>query len=402
MGTRELTGAARVAVAAAYAAQGFGYATVVTALPAVKERQGIDDTAVSLVVLLVCLTAAAGSVVAERVAVRRGSRVALLGGLAAQAVALPVAALSSPLVPFVAGLALYGLGLGLVDAAGGIQGVLVQRRVGRPVMSGFFACYTAAAVAGALVMSALVGGTGVPGAAAAMLLAAALLAGALVIGRGRLVPVDVPLAGGGLAAAPPRVPLPARGIVVFGSVVLAAFVADSAVSTWSTVYLHDVLLASAGTAPLGYAAYQASVLVTRLVGDRAVRHVGRAPVAAATATAATLGLVLVALVPSAVAAVIGFAVVGVGVGALVPLAFSAAGELDPARVDEVVARVNLFTYAGAVLGAVAVGLLADGPGLALAFLLPAALVAPTVATARRFALPGAVAVGERTGRPAAR
>ncbi|MFF1530736.1 MFS transporter [Cellulomonas sp. NPDC058312] len=402
MGTRELTGAARVAVAAAYAAQGFGYATVVTALPAVKERQGIDDTAVSLVVLLVCLTAAAGSVVAERVAVRRGSRVALLGGLAAQAVALPVAALSTPLVPFVAGLALYGLGLGLVDAAGGIQGVLVQRRVGRPVMSGFFACYTAAAVAGALVMSALVGGTGVPGAAGAMLLAAVLLAGALVIGRGRLVPVDVPLAGGGLAAAPPRVPLPARGIVVFGSVVLAAFVADSAVSTWSTVYLHDVLLASAGTAPLGYAAYQASVLVTRLVGDRAVRHVGRAPVAAATATAATLGLVLVALVPSAVAAVIGFAVVGVGVGALVPLAFSAAGELDPARVDEVVARVNLFTYAGAVLGAVAVGLLADGPGLALAFLLPAALVAPTVATARRFALPGAVAVGERTGRPAAR
>jgi MFS family permease len=403
MGTRELTGAARVAVAAAYAAQGFGYATVVTALPAVKERQGIDDTAVSLVVLLVCLTAAAGSVVAERVAVRRGSRVALLGGLAAQAVALPVAALSTPLVPFVAGLALYGLGLGLVDAAGGIQGVLVQRRVGRPVMSGFFACYTAAAVAGALVMSALVGGTGVPGAAGAMLLAAVLLAGALVIGRGRLDPVDVPLAGGGPAVAPsPRVPLPARGIVVFGSVVLAAFVADSAVSTWSTVYLHDVLLASAGTAPLGYAAYQASVLVTRLVGDRAVRHVGRAPVAAATATAATLGLVLVALVPSAVAAVIGFAVVGVGVGALVPLAFSAAGELDPARVDEVVARVNLFTYAGAVLGAVAVGLLADGPGLALAFLLPAALVAPTVATARRFALPGAVAVGERTGRPAAR
>jgi MFS family permease len=73
----------------------------------------------------------------------------------------------------------------------------------------------------------------------------------------------------------------------------------------------------------------------------------------------------------------------VGVGALVPLAFSAAGELDPSRVDEVVARVNLFNYAGAVLGAVAVGLLADGPGLALAFLLPAAVVAPTVGAARR-------------------
>jgi MFS family permease len=377
------TAPARVAVSAAYAAQGFGYATVVTALPAFKDRQGIDDAAVSLVVLLVCVAAAVGSVAAERVAARRGSRTAVLLGLAVQAVALPLVAVSAPMVPFVAGFALYGAGLGMVDAASGIQGVLVQRRYGRPVMSGFFACYTAAAVVGALVMSALVAAAGVPGAAGALVVAAAGLAGALVLARTRLVAADLPLAAPGGPAAAPRGALPTRGIWLVGSVVLAAFVADSAVSTWSTVYLHDVLLASAAVAPLGYAAYQAAILATRVVGDRLVLRTGRGPLVAATATAATLGLLLVALVPSTGAAVVGFAVVGVGVGALVPLAFSAAGELDPSRVDEVVARVNLFNYAGAVLGAVAVGLLADGPGLALAFLLPAVVVAPTVGVARR-------------------
>lgn len=382
--------AARLAVAAAFAAQGFGYATVVTALPALKERQGIDDTAVSLVVLLVCVAAAAGSVVAERVATRRGSRAALLLGLAVQAVALPAVALSVPAVPFVAGFVVYGVGLGLVDAASGIQGVLVQRRYGRPVMSGFFACYTAGAVAGALAMSALVGGAGVPGAAGALGVAAVALAAAALTGRRRLVPVDLPLLTAAAAGVPPaapappaRGPLPTRGIWLVGGVVLAAFVADSAVSTWSTVYLHDVLLASGAVAPLGYAAYQGAVLLARLAGDRLVARTGRAALVAGAAAVATAGLVLVALVPSTAAAVLGFAVVGAGVGALVPLAFSAAGDLDPARTDEVVARVNVFTYAGAVLGAVAVGLLADGPGLALAFLLPAALVAPTVATARR-------------------
>jgi hypothetical protein len=70
----------------------------------------------------------------------------------------------------------------------------------------------------------------------------------------------------------------------------------------------------------------------------------------------------------------------------VPLAFSAAGELDPTRVDEVIARVNLFNYAGAILGAVLVGLLADAPGLGLAFLLSAVLVAPTAVSARRFGM----------------
>jgi MFS family permease len=103
----------------------------------------------------------------------------------------------------------------------------------------------------------------------------------------------------------------------------------------------------------------------------------------------------VALVPAVGAAVAGFAVVGVAVGVLVPLAFSAAGDLDPARTDEVVARVNVFTYAGAVLGAVAVGLLADGPGLALGFLLPAVLVAPVAAAARSVARGGAAV--ERAG-----
>jgi MFS family permease len=182
---------ARVAVSGAYAAQGLGYATVVTALPAFKERQGIDDTAVSMIVLLVCVTAAGGSVLAERLSTRRGSRTAVLLGLALQAVALPLVALATPMVPFVAGFAIYGLGLGMVDASAGIQGVLVQHRYGRAVMSGFFACYTAAAIVGALVMSALVGAGSGPGAGGALVVAAVVLVGALLLGRPRLVGSDL-------------------------------------------------------------------------------------------------------------------------------------------------------------------------------------------------------------------
>lgn len=69
---------------------------------------------------------------------------------------------------------------------------------------------------------------------------------------------------------------------------------------------------------------------------------------------------------------------------LVPVAFGAAGELDPAHSDQVVARVNLFTYAGAILGAVVLGLLADGPGLGPAFLLPAAALAGILLLVRWF------------------
>jgi MFS family permease len=368
-----------LAVGALYAAQGLGYAVVVTALPTLKDRYSITDTVVSLIILLVCVAAAGGSVLADRAAGRWGSRAAAVAGLALEAVALVLIASPVPLPVFIAAFGIYGVGLGMVDAAGAMQGVLVQQRLGKAVMSGFFAWYTAAAIVGALVMSGLAGA----GWSASIAIVAAAIVGTAtcVIGRARL---DPGLTGTAVAAAAPRAALPRRGIAIFGMVIFAAFAVDSAVSTWSTVYLSDVLLTSAAVAPLGYAAYQAAILITRLGGDWLVRRHGRPVLAVVTALLTVLGCALVALVPIAWAAVAGFALAGFGVGALVPLAFSSAGELDVARSDAIIARVNLFNYAGAVLGSVLVGLLADGPGLATGFFVPLLLVVPVLALARAF------------------
>ncbi|WP_159808785.1 MFS transporter [Cellulomonas citrea] len=373
----------RIGVAATYAAQGFGYASAVTALPGMKSKVGIDDATVSLTVLLGCVTAAGGSMLAEWVSTRRSSRVALLLGLSVQVIALPLLALSPSMVLFVAAFGIYGLGLGMVDASSNIQGVLVQHKAGRSVMSTFFAAYTGAAIAGALSMSQLAHLGSQTGAVTGLLVAAVAIAGAVALSRGWLVTSGAVTFGAGHPA-PAKAPLPTRGIWLFGMMVAVAFVADSAVSTWSTVYLHDTLAAGAVLAPLGYAAYQVAILATRLGGDRLVARTGRAPMVAVSVAIGIGGLVLVALTHNATGAVAGFALVGVGVGTLVPLTFSAAGELAPARVDEVISRINLFNYAGAVLGAVTLGLLSSGPGLGPAFILPAVLLVPALVLARRF------------------
>lgn len=368
----------RIAVTAAYAAQGFGYAAVVTSLPALKARQGVDDTVVTIVVLGICVTAALGSMLADIVAVRRGSRSALVVGLALQAVALALVAM--PMAPWVffAAFALYGTGLGCVDAASAMQGVSVQRRHGSPLLGGFFAGYTAAAIVGALAVAALSAISPAPtstalGLAAVLALAVAAV-GTRLFAAGR--------ADG--ASAADRGPLPRRVIWVFGAVLLVAFVTDSAVSTWSTIYLHDDLSAAAWLAPLGYGAYQAAVLVARLATDPLARRVGARILVAAAIAVAAAGCAIVALVPVPGAAVTGFALAGVSTGVLVPVAFSAAGDADPAHSDEIVARVNIFTYAGAVVGAVGVGVLADGPGLAAGFLVPGIALVALLATVRAF------------------
>ena len=377
-------------IGAGYAAQGLGYAAVVTALPMFKERQGFDDALVSVILLLVVVAAAGGSMVADKVAARWGSRFALAGGLAAVGVALGLTTFQTPTGVFVAVLIGYGVGLGTVDASLSMQGVLVQARLGRSVMNRLFAAYTAAAIAAALLMSAFVaGGAGASVAVGTAGAFALLIAVAGWQGYEPARTVQPDLTGHPRPRGNTR-----RVVLICGTLIFTAFLADSAVSTWSTVYLHDSLLAADSVAPLGYAAYQFAVLVSRLAGDHVVPRTGRAAAATASLLACAVGCGLVAAVPSITVAVVGFALTGLGVGVLVPLAFSAAGHAVPGNSDEVIARVNLFNYGGALLGAVLLGLLSEPVGLRVAFLLPVVgllLTLPVVRQLRHLTAPAPAA-----------
>jgi MFS family permease len=365
-------------IGAGYAAQGLGYAAVVTALPSFKDRQHIDDTFVSALLLLVVVAAAGGSILADQVAARWGSRYALASGLFLAGAGLAGTTVWSPNAIFAMVLFGYGIGLGAVDASLSMQGVLVQARLGRSVMSRLFAAYTAAAIAAALIMSgSLESGAG---AAVAVGVAAvyAILVGALgwrLFEPGRTLRSSVAHAEGGRSVRPI--------VIVCGMLIFTAFLVDSAVSTWSSVYLQDSLAAAASVAPLGYAAYQAAVLVSRLVADHLVPRAGRAPIALGALAVCGIGCGLVVALPAIGAAVTGFAIAGIGVGVLVPLAFSAAGEAAMESSDEVIAKVNLFNYGGALLGAVLLGALSEPIGLQWAFLIPVVAVVATLPLARR-------------------
>lgn len=377
--TTTSAGLERIAVTAAYAAQGLGYASLVTALPAFKDRYSIGDDTVALVTLTVVLAAAAGSWIADLIAIRWGSRTALVAGLAAEAIALAFIGLPVPFAPFWVACAIFGVGLGAVDAASAMQGVIVQRRLGLPIMGSFFAAWTAATIVAALAMS---GGAITP------------LGASLALGVAAIVAAVVATAGSRLfdplrertedSHGPNRPPLPRAGIWVFGFVIFAAFALDSTVATWSSVYMRDDLDASKAVSPLGYALYSACMLAARLVTDAAVRHIGRVRLAVAAASLAAMGALLVGSLPVTAGAVIGFALAGAGVGALVPIAFSGAGDLEPKRGDEIIARVNLFNYVGALVGAVLPGVLSGVIGLHWAFVIAACAVAPVVLASRRF------------------
>src|SRR5690349_1013311 len=310
MTATEPTGGTRARwIGAGYAAQGLGYAAVVTALPMFKERQGFDDAMVSVILLLVVVAAAGGSLLADAVAARWGSRFALAGGLLTVGATLGLTTFQTPTAVYIAVLIAYGVGLGAVDASLSMQGVLVQARLGRSVMSRLFAAYTAAAITAALLMS----GNAASGGGAALSVGAAAVFAALVVvlGFGSLEPARTVLPeaapGSSVAGEKRRNDGTRRVVWVCGAFIFTAFLADSAVSTWSSVYLDDSLLATAAVVPLGYAAYQAAVLISRLAGDHVVPRIGRAAAAIGSLLICAVGLGIVVALPLIVPAIVGFA-----------------------------------------------------------------------------------------------
>ncbi|GAA1695162.1 MFS transporter [Microbacterium sediminicola] len=370
-----------VAAAGAYGVQGLGYAVVVTALPSFQARHALDETAVSLILLGVVVAAAAGSVLADLLAVRRNSRFAVIVGFALQIIGLTGAALSPEIVLFVVSILVYGVGLGTIDAASNMQGVLVQRHWGRPILGRLFAVYTVAAIVGAMAMSA--GISLGSGATFALLIAAGMQLVYLLAASRALDPERAARQAGTKAGRLPRMPIFVVGLVVF-----AVFTMDAGLSTWSSVHLVDMGTAAA-LAPLGYALYQAGVLIARLAVDPVERRVGTRRVALAALIAGAVGSIAFALIPVFGVAVFALFLAGLCSGALIPIAFGMAGRIDPARSDEIVARVNIYNYGGALIGTVGVGLLLDAGGPALAFIVPALVLLLALPALRSHATPKA-------------
>jgi sugar phosphate permease len=393
---------ARVATAAGFAAQGLMFAVLLTHLPQFTDRYQVSEGTITLIVLMVLVLAGIGSLLSEVLAAATSSRTALRCGLLVVAAAGATIGLASEFVVLVAGFAVFGIGAGAVDAAVNMQGVAVQHRYGRSIITSFHAAWSGAAIIGALYVA---GGErlSVSLPVSIVPIAVVVLAIAAVAGP-YLLPLDELESD---PAPPVESVRPKRSLsttvrspmFVLGLAMTCFWAVDSGVSNWSSLYLQDVLKADSSAA-LGYALYQAAGLVSRLFGDLAVQRLGAVFTVRAAAVVGTLGSVLVVLAPGPLVAIIGFGLAGAGLPMVAPLCFTAAGTLARARtltgsvvsvsaanaaVDSAVARLNVFNYLGSLLGAVLIGGIATATDLRIGFIVPILLAATMFFLANAFA-----------------
>ncbi|KNB49895.1 MFS transporter [Streptomyces caatingaensis] len=380
---------ARRAVAAVFAVHGAVTGNFATRIPWIRDHLSLEAGELGLALAFPAVGAALAMPLAGRVAHRLGSRAALRLLLALWCASLALPPLSPGLPVLCAALLAYGAASGVADVAMNALGVETEERMGRPIMSGLHGMWSAGALAGSAA-GTLPAHAGTDarlhlGAAAAVLTVLGLLVcGGVLDLRPR--PEEHP---------PPRFARPPRAALVIGAVGFCAVFAEGASLEWSAVYLRDVLGSGAGLAAACTTAFSCAMAVARFAGDAAVRRFGPVRTVRAGGVLAAGGGLAVVTAPHAALAIAGFALLGLGIAVVVPLAFAAAARSgpEPARA---IAGVATITYTSGLIAPSAIGQVADATSLTVSFGLVTVLAAVLAAAAGALRVPAASAGRSRS------
>jgi predicted MFS family arabinose efflux permease len=376
----------RAATFGAFFLNGAMIGTWVAQIPFVQDRLDVSKATIGLALLCMATGALIAMPLTGQVLDRRSSatvtRTAAL--LYLPLLALPVFAPS----PVLLGLALvaFGAANGAMDVAMNAHGVAVERAVGKPIMSSLHAGWSFGGLAGSGGV-ALATALGVDPRVEGVIASAVLWVMAVGI-TARLGGASAHSEHGSSGFA-----LPSRGVLLIGALCFLVMVTEGAMGDWSGIYLKHDLGAGASAAATGFAGFSLGMALARLTGDSIAHRWGSGRLLSAGMGLVTVALAATLLIGEPVIAVIGFALVGIGIANAVPLLFSAAGRVPPSGPS--LAAVFTVGYTGFIVGPPLIGVLAD------AISLPAALGLLCVAGLAVTLLGRRAADAEAAGRRAA-
>jgi MFS family permease len=356
------TPAVRAATAATYAAfigSGFAFASWASRIPQVRDRLDLDSVTLGLVLLAIAVGSLLALPLAGPVVTRLGSARTVMAMAVLLGVGLITAALGSlvGVVPVMIGLFLLGFGNGAWDVAMNVQGTVVERHLGRSIMSRFHAGFSVGTVAGALLGAAMVT---LHVAVVVHLIAVALVVTVAVVWYARRFVADhdqtepettgeAPRDGALAAWREPRT-------LLIGVFVLAFTFAEGVGNDWISVAAIDGHHVSAALGTLAFAGFLTAMTAGRWFGPGLLDRYGRTPVVRTLAGVGIAGVALFVFGPSPIYAYAGALLWGLGASLGFPVGMSAAGD-EPHRAAARVSVVASIGYCAFLTGPPVIGFL---------------------------------------------
>jgi MFS family permease len=365
----------RIAVTGVFVVHGLLFASWTAHIPHVKAQLGLTDATLGFALVGGPVGSVCAMVVSAYLLPRLGSRRIVQIALVGYCAAGPLVGLTGSLPALLGALFVWGAFQGSLDVAMNTQAITVERAGRRVLMSGLHGSWSIGSFAGAGV-GALAVGAGITLTSQLLVLGtlALLVAGLLTT---RMLPDAAAQHGAAKAAdgSDRRSTTVSRwsgGMALLSTIAFASMLCEGATANWSAVYLAGSLHAAGAESGLGYATFALAMVTIRLSGNRLLTRYRPDRLLPTLAVLATVGFAVGLLIGRPVAALAGFACLGVGLASVVPAVFSAAGRIPGLHAGTAVATVSACGWAGFVCGPPLIGRLASLSSLPIAlFLLPA-------------------------------
>jgi MFS family permease len=240
--------------------------------------------------------------------------------------------------------------------------VFVERAYGRPIMASFHAWFSIGLLLGSVV--------------------AAFAAHFDVAVSTQLAVTGVVLVVGFVATVPflpaDEAPVPGRAhrralspqLALLGAIAFCSSIGEGAATAWSNVYVRESLHAGKTLGTIAYAFYAVCASTSRLSADRVLHRLGRRRFLRAAGLLAAAGTATGLAIGTIPGAFVAFAFMGIGLAAVIPTVFGAAGNQPGYTAGEGLATVTLLYWPAFLLGPAIIGTLAQATSLRTAFFVP--------------------------------
>lgn len=336
-------------------------------VPYVKQGFHLDEAQLGLLLLCTGLGSVLALPLAGPMCNRYGAKRTIYasGVLLGVALALVAANINLWMTAFM--LVVFGMCTVTIDVAANVNGVTLEERFKKPMMSGFHGGYSLGTLIGAASMSMLLT-MGIEILPAALMVLSVTLA-YFFWGCQELLCKDELGIGTQTeqkAQSKSRFYIPPLVLLV-GIACFVLYSSEGAVMSWSAVFVHQERGVDLRFAGFFYTAFAICMTVMRLCGNKLVKRFGARRIVVYGSVLVALGLLMVAFVPSLLVTIVGFALIGIGAANIVPQLMSYAGHIKGMSVQNIISVITALGYSGILLGPVIIGFCANQYGLPITF-----------------------------------
>ncbi|QLI83127.1 MFS transporter [Chitinibacter fontanus] len=341
----------QLAIATLFLVLGFNFGTWASRIPALKVQLGLSTAEVGFLLLASGLGAVFSFPITASVLHKFGSKMACMiaGGL------LPLVLIGLALAPnyptALLVMVFEGVLASLLNVGMNAQGVKAETVGKQAIMSRLHAVFSLGGLAAALFASAM---TFISDVVLWHFLSAAIILWfAVAISIGHLL-LDKQEQGNGK-----RFALPTGIALWLGLMALCGTIVEGSMSDWSALYLKDVVGASLQWVPLGIAFFSVTMFIARWFGDGWRTRFGAPKMLLWGGVISGVGLFTALLIGGLIPALLGFALVGLGMAAVSPCVYAAAAKHGAVAL----AAVTTMGSIGALMGPPMIGFVAHETNL---------------------------------------